>query len=177
MWQWSVTSDSEVVWLSSSTHDARATLSVKQHGFVHHIAPDIDDERSTVIRDLEMAGCVKSVYLAPRRSVANFTQNANGDTVRTDGALAIVQLKECEPVVPDLPASTAGTNFKPGNHVFRYIRKQILTFRSDIWRANIIYGAYDLTRMTIETFRHHPVPPPTQQAQSDAKALQMSGAE
>jgi LssY-like putative type I secretion system component LssY len=175
MWQWSETSDSEIVWLSSSTHDTRATLSVKQHSFVHHIAPDIDDERSTVIRDLELAGCVKSLHLVPRRNVTNFTQNANGDTVRTDGELAIVQLKECQPVVPGLPSSTAGTNFKPGNHAFRYLRKQILTFRSDIWRANIIYGAYDLTRMTIETFRHHPTPPPTQEAQADGVALRMGG--
>ena len=177
IWQWSETSDSQTIWLSSSTHDTRATLSVKQHQFVHHIAPDIDDERSTVIRDLELAGCVQSVHLVPRRSVSNFTQNANGDTVRTDGELAVVQLKDCQPLVPGLPASTAGTNFKAGNHVFRYLRKQILTFRSDIWRANIIYGAYDLTRMTIQTFRHHPTPPPTQQAQADARALQMGGSE
>jgi hypothetical protein len=164
MWQWSETSDSKIVWLSSSTHDTRATLSVKHHQFVHHIAPDIDDERSTVIRDLELAGCVKSVHLVPRRGVSNLTRNANGDKVRTDGDMAIVQLKECQPVVPGLPSSTAGANFKPGNHVFRYFRKQILTFRSDIWRANLIYGAYDLARMAIETFRHHPTPPPTQQA-------------
>jgi hypothetical protein len=177
MWQWSETSDSEIVWLSSSTRDARATLSVKQHQFVHHIAPDIDDERSTVIRDLEMAGCVKSLHLMSRPGISNLTENANGDPVRTDGDLAIVQLKDCQPVIPGLPASTAGTNFKAGNHVFRYLRKQILTFRSDIWRANIIYGAYDLTRMTIQAFRHHPTPPPTQQAEADAKALQMGGAE
>jgi len=177
MWQWSETSDSETVWLSSSTHDTRATLSVKQHQFVHHIAPDIDDERSTVIRDLELAGCIQSVHLVPRRGVSNLTQNANGDPVRTDGDLAIVQLKDCQPLVPGLPSSAGGTNFKAGNHAFRYLRRQILTFRSDIWRANIIYGAYDLTRMTIETFRHHPIPPPTQQAQADARALQMGGAE
>src|SRR5271166_4082509 len=177
MWQWSETSDSEIVWLSSSTHDTRATLSVKHHQFVHHIAPDIDDERSTVIRDLELAGCVQSVHLMPRSGVSNFTQNANGDTVRTDGELAIVQLKECQPVVPGLPASTAGTNFKAGNHAFRYIRKQILTFRSDIWRANIIYGAYDLTRVAIQALRHHPTPPPTEQAKADAKSLQMGGSQ
>jgi hypothetical protein len=39
--------------------------------------------------------------------------------------------------------------------VFRYVRRQILTFRSDIWRANIIYGVYDLTRMSIVAWRHH----------------------
>ena len=177
LWQWSETPDSEAVWLSCSTHDTRATLSVKHHEFVHHIAPDIDDERSTVIRDLELAGCVSSVHLVARPGMATLTQNANGDTVRTDGELAVVQLKECEPLVPGLPSSTAGTNFKAGNHVFRYIRRQILTFRSDIWRANIIYGAYDLARMSIQALRHHPTPPPTEQAKTDARSLQMGGSQ
>ena len=177
VWQWSEASDSEAVWLSCSTHDTRATLSVKHHEFVHHIAPDIDDERSMVIRDLELAGCVSSVRLVPRPGMSTLTQNANGDTVRTDGDLAVVQLKQCEPLVPGLPASTAGTNFKAGNHVFRYIRRQILTFRSDIWRANIIYGAYDLARMSIQAMRHHPTPPPTEQAKTDARSLQMGGSQ
>ena len=177
IWQWSETADSESVWLSSSTHDTRATLSIKHHEFVHHIAPDIDDERSTVIRDLELAGCVRSVHLAARPGMSNLTQNANGDPVRTDGELAVVQLKECQPVVPGLASSTAGTNFKAGNHVFRYCRRQILTFRSDIWRANIIYGVYDLARMSIQAMRHHPTPPPTQQAKSNAKPVQISGSQ
>ena len=144
---------------------------------MHHIAPDIDDERSTVIRDLELTGCVRSVHLMPRPGVSNFTQNANGDAIRTDGELAIVQLKQCEPVVPGLPSTTAGTNFKAGNHVFRYVRKQILTFRSDIWRANIIYGVYDLGRMTFTAMRRHPALPATQQAKADTKPVQLEGSE
>jgi LssY C-terminus len=175
MWQWSQNSDSDTVWLSSSTHDTRAALSLKYRQFVHHISPDIDDERSKVIRDLEMAGCVQSVHLVPRPGMSTFTQNATGDPMRTDGDLAIVQLKQCQPVVPGLASSTAGTNFKPGNHVFRYLRRQILTFRSDIWRANIIYGAYDLGRMSFEALRHHPALPPTQQANTYAKPVQMDG--
>jgi len=177
MWQWAETSDSQTIWLSSSTHDTRATLSVKHHQFVHHIAPDIDDERSKVIRDLELAGCVKSVHLVPRSGMPTFTQNANGDVVRTDGELAVVQLKTCQPLVPGLPSSTAGVNFKAGNHVFRYFRRQILTFRSDIWRANFIYGAYDLVRMSVEAFRHHPTPSPSQQVKADPRALQIAGSQ
>jgi LssY C-terminus len=177
LWQWSEAPDSQPIWLSCSTHDTRATLSVKHHEFVHHIAPDIDDERSTVIRDLELAGCVSSVRLVGRPGMSTLTQNANGDTVRTDGDLAVVQLKQCEPLVPGLPSSTAGTNFKAGNHAFRWVRRQILTFRSDIWRANIIYGAYDLARMTIQALRHHPTPPPTEQAKTDARSLQMGGSQ
>jgi len=170
IWQWSESSgDSETVWLSSSTHDTGATLSLKHRQFVHHITTDIDEERSKVIRDLEMAGCVESVHLVPRPGMANITQNSTGDMVRTDGDLAVVQLKTCEPVVPGLAANTAGTNFKAGNHVFRYFRRQILTFRSDIWRANIIYGAYDLGRMSFEALHHHPALPVTQAATAEVK--------
>ncbi len=156
IWRWSETepSDSETVWLSSSTHDTGASLSLKYRHFVHHISPDIDDERSKVIRDLELAGCVKQVNLVSRPGFANITQNATGDPVRTDGALAIVELKSCEPVVPGLPTATE-QGFKAGNKVFRYFRRSILTFRSDIWRANIIYGAYDLSRMGVDALRQH----------------------
>jgi hypothetical protein len=48
--------------------------------------------------------------------------------------------------LPEVP-KTNTSKFKPGNVVFRYLRRQILTVRSDIWRANIIYGAYDLARL------------------------------
>jgi LssY C-terminus len=160
MWQWSGSPESEAVWLSASTHDTGAALSVRHHQFVHHIGPEIDDERSKVIRDLTAAGCVQAVHLVPRPGFANLTQNANGDPVRTDGSFAIVELKTCQPVAPELASAPASANFKAGNHVYRYFRRQILTFRSDIWRANIIYGVYDLGRMSIEAMRHHPPPAP-----------------
>ena len=60
-------------------------------------------------------------------------------------------------MVPGLASGTASARFRPGNRVFRYVRRQILTFRSDIWRANIIYGVYDLTRMSIVAWQHHTV--------------------
>lgn len=156
IWQWSEPLGTETVWLSSSTRDTGASLSLKYREFVHHINPAIDEERSKVIRDLRAAGCVQSVYLVPRRNVANITQNATGDTVRTDAAIAIVQMQDCRPVAPELASSSTTVPFKPGNIVFRYFRRSILTFRSDIWRANIIYAAYDLGRMGVGAIRHHP---------------------
>jgi hypothetical protein len=148
----------EPVWVSSSTHDKGAVLSVKYKGFVHHISPDIDHERATVIRDLNFAGCVKSVTYVSRPGISTITQNATGDLVRTDGSIAVVELKDCEPMSPELSAGASSTNFKPGNHAFRYIRRQILTFRNDIWRANILYGIFDLGRMAVTAMRH-PLPP------------------
>jgi hypothetical protein len=158
IWRYTPEGATEPLWVSSSTHDTGAMLSVKYKGFVHHISPDIDNERATVIRDLIFAGCVKSVTYVARPGIATITQNATGDPVRTDGSIAVVELKECKPVNPELSASASNASFKPGNHAFRYIRREILTFRNDIWRANIVYGIYDLGRMAIVALRH-PVPP------------------
>jgi len=156
IWEWLPNGAAEPVWVSSATHDTGALLSVRYKGFIHHIAPDIDDERAKVIRDLNFAGCVQSVEYVARLFGSVSTPNATGDLMRTDGALAVVKLKECQPVSPEISADSSGSNFKPGNRAFRYLRRDILTFRSDIFRANILYGVYDAGRMTLSALRHRP---------------------
>lgn len=164
IWQWTPEGTTDSVWVSSSTRDTGAFLSVKYKGFVHHIAPDIDDERAKVIRDLNFAGCVKSVSYVSRTGRSTITQNATGDPVRTDGEIAVVQLKDCQPVSARLNSNSNGPQFRPGNHAFRYLRRQILTFRNDIWRANIIYGIYDVGRMAVNALRHSPALTPMRDA-------------
>jgi hypothetical protein len=153
IWQWPTEGAEDSVWVSSSTHDTDAVLAVKYKGFVHHITADIDEERSTVIRDLKFAGCVKSVGYVSRPEIPTITHNATGDLMRTDGSVAVVTLQDCRPSDPQLDSKAKGASFKPGNYAFRYIRKQILTFRNDIWRANIIYGTYDVGRMAVMALR------------------------
>ncbi len=155
MWEWTDSTSSKTVWLSSSTHDTGAALSLRHHQFVHHISPNIDEERSKVIRDLTAAGCVRSVHIIQRRGVPNFTESYNGDPVRTDGSFAVIELKNCESATPELAEVNSPTPYKPGNKVFRYFRRQILTFRSDIWRANIIYAMYDVGHMSLTALKHH----------------------
>ena len=152
MWQWTSEGGGDSVWISSSTHDTKAVLALKYKGFVHHIAPNIDDERSTVIRDLKFAGCVRSVNYISRPEVPMAVHNATGDVMRTDGSIAVVALQECRPVDPQPDIPTKGS-YKPGNHVFRFVRRQILTFRNDMLRANIIYGAYYAGRITWSSLR------------------------
>jgi hypothetical protein len=149
IWQWTPEGTTDPVWISSSTHDTSAVLAVKYRGFVHHIAPDIDDERSTVIRDLTFAGCVKSVNYVARPDMPTTTHNATGDVMHTDGLVAVVALQGCKAAGP-LPESGG---FRPGNHAFRFMRRQILTFRNDIFRANIVYAVYDGGRMTWSALR------------------------
>jgi hypothetical protein len=144
----------QLVWAAAATHDRGATLSLRYKRFVHHIDTDVDQERSKVIRDLALSGCVQSAHMVTRPNVQPLITNAVGDHLITDGNLSVVQLKDCATNGVVLPPSEV--SFRAGNWLFRYLRKQILTFRSDIWRANIIYGAYDLGRMTVSTLRHHP---------------------
>jgi hypothetical protein len=100
IWRSTPEGSTDSVWISSSTHDTRAVLTVKYKGFVHHIAPDIDDERSAVIRDLRFAGCVRSVSYISRPEMPTVLHNATGDAMHTDGEIAVVALQECHPVDP-----------------------------------------------------------------------------
>jgi hypothetical protein len=152
-WHWVSPKTSESIWVASSTHDTGAALAVKHLGFVHHIAPNIDDERSMVIRDLNFAGCVKSVSYVSRPAMPRSAHNATGEAMHTDGSIAVVALQDCQPANPELDHREQSGIYRPGNHVFRYLRRSILTVRNDFFRANIIYGAYDLGRMTVMALR------------------------
>lgn len=144
IWNSSQTVNGTTIWIGAATHDDGATLSLRNKRFVHNIDPQIDKERAKIVRDLKVAGCVQSVLMIDRPGMPNYMVNATGDLVKTDNKIAAVELKDCRP--PEVP-KTNTSKFKPGNVVFRYLRRQILTVRSDIWRANIIYGAYDLARL------------------------------
>jgi hypothetical protein len=140
------------IWLGAATHDVGASLSLRHSRFVHNIEADVDQERSRVIRDLRLAGCVDSVFMARRPDVPHHTLNAAGNDVITDGELAMVRLKDCTSNTETEPPHHIPSH--PGTRPFRYVRNQILTFRSDIWRANIICGVYDLGRMMVTASRH-----------------------
>jgi len=160
IWQWKSKNSAESIWISSSTHDTGAVLAVKHKGFIHHISPNIDEERSAVVRDLSFAGCLQSVRYVPRSTSPVSLMNATGDVMHTDNAVAVLELKDCRPDFPQPGAEIASNTYKPGNHLFRFARRQILTFRNDIFRANIIYGSYQGTRMALTAMRHPQSTPP-----------------
>jgi hypothetical protein len=155
VWEWQGTEMTGPVFVGTATHDRSAGISFKHREFVHHIDADIDNERSKVIRDLRAAGCVRAVYLVPREDIAPSATNAVGDPLRTDGSMAVVQLQDCHAVVPELESDAAPAPYKPGNAVFRYFRREVLTLRSDIWRANMIYATYDILRIGFHAWKHH----------------------
>jgi len=160
---------SQPVWAGSCTHDDSAAFNFRHWRFMHHVAPAIDDERSTVVRALTFAGCVKSVSYVPRPDPITSLRSTMGEVMLTDGAVAVVTLQDCRPVLPEADLSAKRARFKPGNYAFRYIRRQVLGYRNDIFRENFIYGAYALGRVTVKALRPKPpivenakaTPPPT----------------
>jgi hypothetical protein len=146
----------QTVWLGAMTRETSATLSVKQHKFIHHIDADMDAGRGMLVRDLNLAGCVASVYYVDRPQMERVAMNATGDAMRTDGSLAVVQLKTCEkPVFEQQAADAPAIAARPHSKFARYVRMQVLSFKSDVVRGNIVYGMFDLTRMAIRARRNH----------------------
>ena len=153
VWEWQGSETTGTIFVATATHDKSAGISWKRRQFVHHIDSNLDDERSKIIRDLRAAGCVRAVYLVPRSDLPHSGVNLIGDPITTDSAVAIVQLQGCHAAVPELAEFPESAPFKPGNAVYRYLRRDVLTVRSDMLRANIIYATFDVLRMGFHAWK------------------------
>lgn len=78
------------VWVSSSTHDIGIEFSERERTFIHKVNSEIDRERAKVVTDLIFTGLAKSVALVERPEVPTSVENATGDTLKTDGAMAVI---------------------------------------------------------------------------------------
>ena len=153
LWEQTGTVNGQEAWVSAYTRETSAALSVTNHKFIHHIDPNLGDGVNMLVRDLTLAGCVKSVRLLPRPELREIVTNATGDEMRTDGTLTIVQLADCDrPAVENTRANPL-IPVRPRSRVARYIRTQVLLYKSDVFRGNIFYSAFDLTRMGIHALR------------------------
>jgi hypothetical protein len=63
-----------------------------------------------------------------------------------------VQLQDCERPDFEMSATAPEIPAHPRLRFTRYLRSQVLSVRN-LWRANAAYGAYDLTRITIDGIR------------------------
>ena len=78
------------VWVCSSTHDIGIEFSERERTFIHKVNSEIDKERAKVVTDLLFTGLVKSVAVVERPQVPTSVENATGDTLKTDGAMAVI---------------------------------------------------------------------------------------
>jgi len=141
------------IWASAASRETGAVLSFRHRRFLHRVDSNLDAERDKVVRDLTLAGCVDAVHESSRTLVPGLYVNSTGDELRTDGRVAVVSLKDCSRPIFDLALKRSSMRARPGNKFTRYIRTQVLGFRSDVRRGNVIYGGFDLGRMTIAALR------------------------
>ena len=81
------------LWAVAATHDIGIDLSAAERTFIHRIDPQIDAERDKVVNDLLFAGHVEAFLLVERPAVPRQGRNATGDSLETDGRIAILLLK------------------------------------------------------------------------------------
>ncbi|MFZ0296414.1 MAG: LssY C-terminal domain-containing protein [Candidatus Sulfotelmatobacter sp.] len=137
------------LWASAAVRETGATLSFRQMGFIHHISENLNEEQDTIVRDLALAGCIDSVGMIAR-PMEHVLRNATGEYFRTDGSLEIIRVKPCESGATE-PGGPS--HVKNGSWAYRYLRREILTVRSDLVRSNCIYGLFDLARFATDAVR------------------------
>jgi hypothetical protein len=147
LWSENKTVQGEQAWLSSYTREHSAALSVKNHKFIHHIDRNLDEGVNMLVRDLTLAGCVESVKEMPRPEVPRLMTNSTGDEMHTDGVLSVVHLKNCEMPTTLFTRENPLIPVRPRSRAARYVRSQVLVYKSDVIRGNLLYGAFDLARM------------------------------
>jgi LssY-like putative type I secretion system component LssY len=92
VWKRPETFEGKPVWVVAATHDTGIDFSEQNRTFIHKIDSQIDGERAKVVNDLLFTGRVRSVALVDRPAVPQHGQNATGDSVETDGKMAILVL-------------------------------------------------------------------------------------
>jgi hypothetical protein len=153
IWKLGSVDGDNLLWAGAAVRETGATLSLNK-GFIHHVDADLAAEREAILRDLTAAGCVDSVSLLNGSGEAGVMLNSTGELLRSDGKVMVVHLKTCKGDAETAETSNAAA-FKPGSKFFRYVRKEILTVRSDLLRANCIYALFDLTKITAKSVQHN----------------------
>jgi hypothetical protein len=82
------------VWLGDATFDRGVGISSYTGAVTHHIAADIDAERTLLTADLEGAGMVTAKYQVTGIGPTLAGRNGGGDRYFTDGEVWIVRLVE-----------------------------------------------------------------------------------
>lgn len=92
--------DGRPIWLGGATRDIAIELSPTTRLPTHRIAPDVDEERAQVIRDLTESGWVVGQDWDPGWGQPIEMKNAMNDPWRTDGRVAILTLANVPVLAP-----------------------------------------------------------------------------
>jgi len=145
------------VWLSSSTQDIGIGFSSAQKTFIHQIDHNIDHERTKVVNDLLLTGCVTGMNLVARPWLPKKQKNGTGEEIVTDDRMAVVRVNECMSPANVPPIDQTAAVPVRDNALVKGTRQATLTLRNTVLRDNLVVTAYGgiKTAMGLK----HPKPP------------------
>jgi uncharacterized membrane protein (DUF2068 family) len=91
-WEQGQRVEGHTLWLGAATFDEGVTIARESGQLTHRTSPKIDEERDTLVGDLEGAGCARAVHDAPGIGAHAGARSADGQSIETDGRIAIVEL-------------------------------------------------------------------------------------
>lgn len=149
--------EGEAVWNSSSTQDIGIGFSASQKNFIHQIDHNIDHERTKVVNDLMLTGCVTGLNLVQRAWLPKDMKNGTDEPIVTDGRIAVIRINEC--TSPLNVADITQTDELPihPNPAAKATRQTVLTLRNTLIRDNIAVTAYGGIKTGLGM--KHPKPP------------------
>ncbi len=154
IWKQPQTWNGSEIWLGAATRDVDyAYLRPDSAGVTHRIEQDIDHERDKIAYDLQFTSCTSLVDWWDRPGAPLSAHNATGDLMTTDGRLAVIRLNDCGS--PRLAVASSEPLPEHGRFVQRLVRREILSFRSDSYRANLYWRSYEGTRWMVTAIRRH----------------------
>ncbi|MFA5605811.1 MAG: LssY C-terminal domain-containing protein [Leucobacter sp.] len=93
---WLLPGGARVDWLAAGTYDRAVGLSLFTLQITHKIDADIDVERDHVVQSITTSSGEASVQLLLDFSTGYHSRNGGGDSIRTDGALPIIDVSAVE---------------------------------------------------------------------------------
>lgn len=144
------------LWLGAATRDVDFAFFRPGQRLTHRVERNVDQERDKVVDDLVFTNCVDAVDRLERAAVPRVVRNATGDQMTTDARVAVLRLNSC--MAPRMASETEDQEPIPvhGGRLQRFVRREILSMRSDLIRTNMYYRAYEGTRWVIEAaIRRH----------------------
>lgn len=152
IWKEPETWNGEAIWIGAATRDV--DFAYLRHGqpVTHRIEEDIDLERDKIVHDIEFTSCADVADYVDRPHVPRLAHNATGDPMETDGRIAVVHLTECN--APHVTKWVGDPLPARGNALQRIVRREILSFRSDSYRNNMVWRSYEGTRWLVTAIRN-----------------------
>ncbi|HLX42697.1 MAG TPA: LssY C-terminal domain-containing protein [Bryobacteraceae bacterium] len=152
VWKRPETWEGQQVWIGAATRDVDFAYLRPGGAFTHRIDSNIDDERDKVAHDLQFTSCTSVVDWWQRPDAVRNTRNATGDLMYTDGRLAVIRLNDC-PAPRSAHVDEAPVPRIHGNIFQRFVRRQVLSVRSDFYRNNLYWRSYEGMRWMVSSIR------------------------